>query len=202
MRNLVLSLTALAAFALCACGPSSKDIAMAKTARYKGDKLQLFADAKTAVETNYKLVRSDEIQLARQTDAKWYTPEGMVVTRTGSPERGEGLVPDRSVNFAATVTLLPDGDAWVVKVTPMMLMYQTGAPQPQPLKEEDANVPGWAHSKVDSLALDIHKALAKYQVQTVPGAVPAGSSPPAEAGSAAPASAGSADAGSAAPATP
>jgi hypothetical protein len=181
MRNLVCSVAALAALALVACGPSSKEVAMAKTARYKADKLQLFGETKAVVESKYEVVKSDETTLQVQTKPKWYTWEGMVVTRFGSPERGEGLVPDRSIHFAMIIELLPDGDAWVVKITPWLQFYQIGSPQPQPLKETDANVPGWVHSKVDSMAMDINKALKQWEAGSVPSTIPPGQSPlPAE----------------------
>jgi hypothetical protein len=203
MRNLVYSVAAMAALVLGACGNSSKEVAMAKTARYQGDKLQMFAEMRAAVESDYQIARSDETKLGMQSTAKWYTPEGMVVTRLGSPDRGEGLVPDRSVNFAIVAELLPDGEAWVVKVTPVMQQYTAGSPQPVPLKEDSADVPGWAHDRVDSLSLAIHNRLAKFQVQTVPSTVPPGSSPPAEApAEGAATGSGPADGSAAAPPTP
>lgn len=176
MRNLVLSVAAVAAV-LCACGPSSKEIAMAKTARYKGDKLQLFAETKAIVESKYELAKSDETTLGMQTKPKWFSPEGLTQNPRGEGTEMVDLV-DKSINIALVVTLLPDGDAWVVKVTPVLARYNRGIPKPEPLKEGDASLPGWVESKVDTLALDIHKGLQKYQVQTVPGPVPAGSSPP------------------------
>lgn len=149
---------------------------MAKTARYKGDKLAMFAEMKTAVEADYQIQTSDETRLGVASKPKWYTLEGMVVTRTGSPQRGEPLVPDGSVNFAVVAEILPDGDMWVVKVTPVMQQFQIGSPQPQPLKEDSANVPGWARSRVDTLALEIHKRLQKFEVKGVPQSAP----PPTE----------------------
>jgi hypothetical protein len=47
MQYLVGLLTILAV----ACGPSSKEVATAKSARYQGDKLQLFAATRAAVES-------------------------------------------------------------------------------------------------------------------------------------------------------
>ena len=206
MRNLVWSVAAIALFA---CGPSSKEIAGAKTAHYKGDKLQLFAATKSTVEAKYKLVKSDETSLGMQTEARWYTPEGMIVTREGgnketSSDMGGGMgskkgmdsmVPDQSIHMALVVTLLPDGDSWVVKVTPLMERFHAGSPQTEPMKEGAADVPGWAVDKVDSLAYDIHKALSKYEVKGVPQMVPpATNAPPPDepSGSAAPTAQGSA----------
>jgi hypothetical protein len=204
MKNLVCSVAALAALALFACGPSSKEVAMAKTARYKGDKLELFAAVKAATEAKYTLTKSDETTLGMQTEARWFSPEGLSQTPRGEGTEMQDLV-DKSINIALVVTMLPDGDAWVVKVTPVMSRYNRGIPKPEPLKEGDASLPGWVESKVDTLALDIHKALAKFEVKSVPGAVPppaptTAPAPDEPSGSAAPAEGPAA--GSAAPAAP
>ena len=84
MRNLVCSVAALVAIALVGCGPSSKEVATAKTARYKGDKLAIFAEVKAATEAKYKLTKSDETSLGMQTEARWFSPEGL-----GRTPRGE-----------------------------------------------------------------------------------------------------------------
>jgi hypothetical protein len=164
MQYLVGLLTILAV----ACGPSSKEVATAKSARYQGDKLTLFAATKSTVESKYKLVKSDETTLGMQTEARWFSPEGLAQTPRGDDMRD---VQDKSINIALVVTLLPDGDAWIVKVTPVMARYNQGIPKPEPVKETDASLPGWVEGKVDQLALDIHKALAQYQVKQ-PGGLP------------------------------
>lgn len=208
----------LAVFAV-ACGPSSKEIATAKSARYQGDKLMLFATIKATVESKYNLTKSDETTLGMQSEGRWYSPEGLAQTPRGGDMRD---VQDKSVNFAAVVTMLPDGDNWIVKVTPILARYNQGIPKPEPLKEGDASLPGWVEGKVDQLALDIHKALAKYEVKQLgglppppaPGPTPDEPTPGSEAtpaaGSAAPADgtatpaegAAPADGDAAAPATP
>lgn len=163
----------LAVFAI-ACGPSSKEIATAKSARYQGDKLQLFAVIKKTVESKYKLTKSDETTLGMQTEARWFSHEGLAQTPRGDDMRD---VQDKSINIALVVTMLPDGDNWIVKVTPVMHRYNQGIPKPEPVKEGDPSLPGWVEGKVDQLALDIHKALAQYEVKQ-PGGLP----PPPEPG--------------------
>ena len=185
MRNLVCSLAALLALTLVACGPSSKEVATAKTARYQGDKLAMFAAIKSTVESKYKLTKSDETTLGMQSEGKWYSPEGMVITREGGTgtktvDRGGGvsatgndsIYPDNSINLALVVTMLPDGNNWIVKITPVMHRFRVGSPKPDPLREDDPSVPGWATDKVDQLALDIHKALAQYEVKQPGGMAP------------------------------
>jgi hypothetical protein len=199
--HLLLGIAAIAVLA--ACGPSSQEVASAKLARYKGDKLELFAAVKAKTESKYRLTKSDETTLGMQTEARWFSHEGRAQTR-GDGDDIQTLA-DKSINIALVVTMLPDGDAWVVKVTPVMLRHNSGMPKPEPVKEGDPSLPGWVVSKVDSLALDIHKALGKWAVKRVPGAAPpppamtapapdepsSGSAAPAE-GSAAPPAAGSA----------
>src|SRR5262245_43877252 len=94
-----------------ACGPSSKEVATAKSARYQGDKLALFAATKTTVESKYKLQKSDETSLGMQTEARWYSPEGLTTSASADDDRD---LPDKSMRVTLVVTLLPDGDAWVV----------------------------------------------------------------------------------------
>ena len=156
---------------------------MAKTARYQGDKLMLFAEAKAVVESKYQVSKTDEVSLGIQTTARWFSPEGLAANDAGDVS----MLQDRSINFAVVVQLLPDGEAWIVKVTPVMARYNKGIPKPEAVKEGDASLPGWVESKTDSLALDIHKKLAKYQVQTVGGQAPPATQPPAAAPSEAPA---------------
>jgi hypothetical protein len=188
MRNLIVALL-VAAFAF-ACGPSSGQLKAAKTAHYKGDKAEMFNLAKQATEAKYKLQKADEASLGFQTTGRWYTPEGLAASERADDIRD---VPDNSLNIALVVTLVPDGDAYVVQVKPLMIRYHAGSPKPEPISENDPSVPGWAQGKVDQLALDIHDALAKYEVKAVggtvtpagPGAAPAGSAAPAPEGSAA-----------------
>jgi len=189
----------VAVLALVACAPSSGELKAAKTAHYKGDKVEMFNVAKQVTETKYKLQKADEASLGMQTEGRWYTPEGLAAS-----ERGGSIldVPDNSLNIALVVTLVPDGDAYVVQVKPLMIRYHAGSPKPEPVNEGDPSIPGWATGKVDQLALDLHQSLKQYEVKQMGGVQPAGPAM-APAGSAAtppPAAQGSAAAGSAAPA--
>ena len=173
MRNLILTVALL-----CACGPSGRDVAIAKTARYQGDKLVLFNAVKTTTEGKYKLSQSDETTLSLQTAGKWYTPEGLIAT---SGEQDIRSIPDKSINVVLIVKLVPDGDKWVVDVGANMMRYNKGMPNPEKLSLKDPSLPGWATGKVDQLAFDLHDALKSYEVKAGGAAMP----PPA--GSAAPA---------------
>jgi hypothetical protein len=203
MRNTIIALL-LAVAGLVACGPSSGELKAAKTAHYKGDKIAMFDAAKQVTESKYHLQKADENALGMQTVGRWYTPEGLAASERGDDMRD---VPDKSLNIALVVTLVPDGDAYVVNVKPLMMRYHAGSPQPEPITENDPSVPGWATGKVDSLAMDIHEALKQYEVKQMGGVTPAGPAAapaaPAAGSAAAPAPAeGSAAAPAPAPATP
>ena len=161
---------------------------MAKTARYTGDKLQIFAETRAVVESKYKIDKSDETTLEIQTHPRWFTPEGLAANDNGDVS----TLQDRSLNIAMVVQLVPDGNDYLVKVTPVIGRYNRGIPKPETVKETDASLPGWVEDRTNTLALDIHNKLPKYQVQTVPGQVAPAAAPqtpgPAE-GSATPAAA-------------
>lgn len=170
MRNLHSSVLAIATL-LAACGGSSGEVKGARTAHYKGDKMQLFNAAKAAVEAKYPLEKTDEAALMVSTVGRWYTHEGLTAA-----ERMEDIrdVPDKSIHIAFIVALRPDGDAWVIDVKPKWFRYHAGTPQPEPLSEDDASIEGFAHEKVDALAVEIHDALKQFEVKSVPAQVPAG----------------------------
>ncbi len=194
MRNLIV--TALVVLAACG-GPSGKDVAMAKQARFSGDKLQLFGLAKAATEAKYKLAKSDETTLGMQTQGRWYTPEGLA--NSASDTNLQDLV-DQSINLSLVVEILPEGSNWVVSVRPLMLRFNQGQPKPDQVAEKDPSVPGWVHGRVDELAFAIYNKLKPYEVKAPGGIPPAPTAPtpmPDEGtGSAAPPAAGP---GSAAP---
>jgi hypothetical protein len=197
MRNLSCSvlglvLAALALAALGACGPSGKQVATAKEARYQGDPQRIFAVIKQAVESKYKILKSDEAALGLQTEGRWYSPEGQAISATIGDARD---VPDQSLNISLVVELLTDGDRRVVSVKPLIMRYHQGRPNPDQVESTDPSLPGWVHGKGDNLLVAIHEALGPYEVKAAGGAAPAPAPDPA-----APASAPAA--GSADPAAP
>ena len=199
MRTLVGLLTLLAV----ACGPSSKELGAAKSARYTGDKLEIFGAVKAVVESKYQLAKSDETTLGMQTMARWFSPEGLAASATAEDARD---LPDKAILWGVVVTMLPDGSAWIVKVSPLIKRKNAGMPKPDDVKEDDPSLPGWVNSRTDQLALDIHKALAKYEVKQPGGLAPAPAPGPAPdepsqapGSTPSPAPQGSAAAGSAAP---
>ena len=187
MRNLNLSMISAIALALAACGgPSGKDIAMAKQARYTGDKLAIFNATKAAVESKYKLEKADETTLGMQTKARWYTQDGVLAP--GSDENFQ-QVPHNAIRVVHVVRMLPDGDKWIVQDEPLLMRRVAGSPQPEKLELDNASVPGWATGQVDELQFEIYKALKPFEVKAPGGIAPA----PAPAADPAPAPAPAAD---------
>lgn len=171
MRNLIIT----AAVALAACGgPSGKDVAMAKQARYQGDKLQLFGQMKETVESKYKLDVSDETKLALRTIGRWYTPEGLVSNWT--PEDGAKL-PDKSLNIALVAQLLPENDSWIVHIEPVILRFNLGQSKLEPVRPNDPSLPGFVNGKSDELAFDVNKKLKQWEVKSPGGNI---APPPAD----------------------
>ena len=147
--------------ALAACGASAKQVAGAKLAHYRGDPLVLFAAAKGATEVKYKLASSDETTLRVVTEGRWYSPEGLGLTATMD---NLGNVPDRSIFLTLSLQLMTAGDAFVVAVTPTILRYHEGRPNPDKLAADDPSLPGWVSGRLDQLHLEVHDALRTYVV--------------------------------------
>jgi hypothetical protein len=167
--NLLRLAVLIAGIALAACGPNAKELSGAKSARYKGDKLQMFAAIKTTVEAKYHIEKSDENSLGMQTVGRWYTPEGLAAGERNDDMRD---VPDKSLRIALVVTMQADGETYLINVKPLMIRYLAGSPKPEAVAAEDPSVPGWASGKVDELAMDIHTALASFEVKGVPQSAP------------------------------
>lgn len=148
------------------CAASSQSVEAGRSARYRGDKLVLFAGAKAAVESKYRVAVSDETTLRIETAGRWYTPEGL-----GASERDDMRdVPTRSVHLKLVVKLVPDGDVWAVSVEPLMMRYFAGRPNPDVLAPDDPSVPGWAIGRIEQMHAAIYEALKGYSVPTMPGA--------------------------------
>lgn len=174
MRNLMITCLALAWLA--ACGGGNREAALAKTARYKGDKIEIFNAIKGVTEQKYQLQQSDETQLAMVTTARWYTPEGLPATSGAQDIRN---LPHNSINLAFMVKQVPDGDQFVVVVEGKILRFIKGSPAPEPRDLKSADLPYWVYSKADQLVLDIYKGLAKYEVKAPGGNIPPPATEPA-----------------------
>jgi len=159
--------------ALVACGPSTRDVALAKSARYRGNKLELFALAREATERHHAILQSDETTLTIETKGRWFTPEGLASNWGPTDLRnGQPRLTDKSLLIAITVRLLPEAENFVVYVEPRIKRFNVGMPNLEPVDPKHADVPGWATGKVDTLAWEIHKALRGHVVAGVTGSSP------------------------------
>src|SRR5436309_3024206 len=78
------------ALALAACGPSSKEVAGARTARYKGDTATLWSGVKQATTAKYKLANNDDAKMTLSTIARVFDPNGLVAGERNASEVGTG----------------------------------------------------------------------------------------------------------------
>jgi len=183
------TLTIVLAFAI-ACGPSQREVALAKMARYRGDKLVLFGLARDAVAKKHRIHHSDEIALTIVTRGRWYTPDGLAsqwqtpgdVIDSSDAQRGtrtdpfdtsaRPALPDKSLFLSLTIRLLPEETNWIVYVETKVARYNVGMPILEPVDTKRIDTPPWVHGKVDQLAYEIHRVLRPYQVRGLTGSTP------------------------------
>ena len=48
---------------------------------------------------------------------------------------------------------------------PKTFQHISGSPKPRELAPDDPNLPGWVQGRVETLYVEIHKSLQKYQVK-------------------------------------
>ena len=155
--------------ALVACGPSSKQVAAARDARYATDPGRIFQIAQDTALANYhKIGQVDASKGAFITLGKWYSAEGQ------SESAGVGdvvQVQDGSLYVQLLVQVeRVDEEAVAVKVTPIAERFRMGQAQHDQLAPDDPSLPGWVHGKAESLMLAIYEAAKQY---VVPAAAPA-----------------------------
>jgi hypothetical protein len=168
----------LACLVLAGCGPSTRDVALAKTARYSGEKLTMFGVVREVTTSKHSVTVSDETTLTIVTKPRWYTPDGLASNwdpgdikasgeLAGLPSvEGRQRIQDRSLLMAMIVKMLPEQGNWVVHIEPVIYEFRTGQPNVNRLMPNDPSLPGWTHGKVDQLAFAINQGLKSYQVNT------------------------------------
>lgn len=172
------------------CGPSRREVALAKMARYDADKLQLFELARDAVARKHKIHHSDETTLTIITRGRWYTPDGLAsqwnvpndTIDSSDAQRGtrndpfdtraRPALPDKSFYITLTIRLLPEEKNWIVLVQSKVARFNIGMPILEPIDTKRMDTPGWVNGKVDQLAYEIHKSLSKYEVRGLSGSTP------------------------------
>jgi hypothetical protein len=143
----------LAAAFVVACGPSTKQVKSAQTARYKASVETIFTIAEETAKESHAIKESDAARGAFITEAKWYTPEGGVENAGVEAQK----LADNSLQIAMLVRVVPDGDAVKVEVVPLVMRYRLGQTQLEKVEAEDASLPGWVGGKAEALQLSIHE---------------------------------------------
>lgn len=186
---MIRALSILVCFAI-ACGPSRREVALAKMARYNADKAVLFELTRDAVARKHKISHSDETVLTIITRGRWYTPEGLAsqfdipgdVIDSVDAQRGtrgdpfqttaKSALPDKSLFIQMTIRLLPEEKNWIVYVSTKVARYNAGMPVLEPVNTTRIDTPPWVLGKVDQLSYEIHKSLREYQVRGLTGSTP------------------------------
>ena len=140
------------------CGPSAKQIQIAKAAEYQGAPQHLLDLALQVAQFDYKIGAIDIEGLKFATEPQWYSAEG---GRRGTSSDANGDYAmigggDIQVSLVVRVRLIGK-DRVVVEVTPRTFQAVSGSPQPRELAPEDPNLPGWVQGRVDSLAVAIYE---------------------------------------------
>lgn len=146
-------LLALAA-ALFACGPSSSEIKQAKTARYTCDYDQIFQTALEVVKEETPPVGAADPERGLVTsDFRWHSSSGM---RKAS---GATVVEQGDVGFVVEVAIGKDAAGFHIRTVPRVFSQSPDTPRGREMSHEDANWPGWADAKADTVQLQIHEKL-------------------------------------------
>lgn len=143
------------------CGPSLRETALAKTARYRGNEMVLFQRMLSAVESKYKLARIDQPALKLVTRPRWYNAEGQGLSSCA--DINPRCIPDRSIRMALVAELLRVDKDWVVQVRAEMVRFREGQTAPDRIFPNEI-LPGWIPGKVDQLQYEIYEALRPYEV--------------------------------------
>ncbi len=153
---------ALAVMVIGGCGPSAKEIKMAKAAQYQAPPKHLLDLALQVTQSDYKIGAIDIDGLKFSTEPQWYSPEGGRISAytEGNGDFVNAGGGDVQVWFVVQVRLV-ENDRVFVEITPRTFQLIGGSPQPRELKPDDPNVPGWVHGRVDSLALAIYEQAKK-----------------------------------------
>lgn len=159
MRFLCLCVLALVA----SCGPSNRQVKVAKLAVYNRSSATMMEIAKAVTARTYKLGAVDDPNREFATAPQWYDPDG---GRRGTTNEGNGDFVsarggDVSVSLVVRIDTIRSGKV-AVTITPKVLQFVSGSPQPRELDPEDPNVPGWVHGRVDALAVAIYEEARQY----------------------------------------
>lgn len=150
------------AFVVAACGPSSSEIKSARTAVYTCDVAQIVQAAAEVVKEETPPLGAVDREIGSVTSAfRWHSASGM------RKKAGVADVEQGDVGFQLEVAVASAEHGFRLRVTPRVFSQSPDSPRGREMTHEDANWPGWADAKADTVQFKIHQKLSSC---TAPGA--------------------------------
>lgn len=151
------------ALMVAACGPSTGQIKVAKTAQYKLPPKSMLDVAVQVAQQTYKLGALDIEGLRFATAPQWYHHDGGRISATNEFTGDFVNAGDRDVQVTLIVKIVSaDLDRSMVEVTPKTFQVIAGSPQPRELTPDDPNLPPWVLGRADALAVSIYEQAKRY----------------------------------------
>lgn len=142
------------AVALAACGPSSSEMKEVKAARYTCEYDQIFqAVVEVVSEETPPIGETDQERGLVSSDFRWHSTSGM------RKEKGATQLSQGDVGFVLHVAIGKDDAGFHFRTQPRIFSQSPDSPRGREMIREDANWPGWADAKADSVQFKIHEKL-------------------------------------------
>lgn len=143
-----------AAVALAACGPSSAEIKQARTATYTCDVDQIVQAAVAVVKEETPPLGDVDREIGKVTSAfRWHTASGM------KKAAGSAVLDEGDLGFQLEVEVASADPGYRLRVIPRVFSQSPDTPRGREMSREDANWPGWADGKAETVQLEIHNKL-------------------------------------------
>jgi hypothetical protein len=143
-----------AAVAASACGPSSSEIKQAKDAVYTCELDQIVQAAVEVVKEETPPLGGVDHEIGTVTSAfRWHSASGMR-KKAGVADVGQG-----DVGFQLEVAAASAERGFRLRVIPRVFSQSPDSPRGREMTHEDANWPGWADAKADTVQFKIHEKL-------------------------------------------
>lgn len=153
MKQGTVMVVAMAALVASACGASSKEVAMARSAVYQCDEAKVFGEVAAFLKERMGGVTPQPAAKAVVSAFRWHSS-------TGVPRRkGLANVRQGDLALAVAMTLQRSGNGWMIKSQVQVLSHVVGSPAGRRLNPSDADYPAWAATKHDTLRVKLHDRL-------------------------------------------
>jgi len=144
----------LAALSASACGPSSSEIKKSKEAVYSCEIEQIVQAAVEVVKEETPPLGAVDHDLGKVTSAfRWHTASGM------RKKAGEANLEQGDVGFQLEVEVASAERGYRLRLIPRVFSQSPDSPRGREMSHEDANWPGWADAKADTVQFKIHEKL-------------------------------------------